>query len=267
MELDMRSDMAQVITDEPRRGGRIKSPKGEKRDWNRIPDDEKPYKERGNVRRKWIESYSNKEFGEHLGPLRRFALSCEGRNWDDVYSEICKCIDKGNVTQKHIFTHLYQYIERKVIIKNGIPYLGEYPFTPINSRYNTVVYVDPETKIIKRAAEYRRKKKVSFDYTPIETGWLDKNTFYMVKDSIWYACWLKEVPPPREVDWEKEYLRVLGWKRKVYDYVDDQFLGMRIQANDSLLFATYHRRGFYCYKKLQLNKREIRRIKKAYGKI
>lgn len=252
----MREDMAKVITERPRSGGGIKAPKGENRRWNKIPDDEKPYKERGGVRFKWKARWQDeKEFGEHLGPLKRFALSCVGRKWDDVYSEVCKYIDKGNVVQNHILTHLYQFIERNVTMIDGKPYHSDYPFTPIAGSYY-VTYVNPDTGIIECSPsrkKYRRKQRRRVDVIKIT-----EDRFYM-KDSngIWYECWTKPTPPPY-IPWSYTSQD----KIKVQPIIYDCFLRAKLRANDYHLAETYGRKGIYCYKKLQLNKREIRRLTK-----
>src|SRR5207244_2148033 len=64
----------------------------------------------------------DKYFNEHLGPLRRFLHSNVGRPWDKVYSEICQHVDRGNVVQKHILTHLFEYVIVDVEMIDGEPY-------------------------------------------------------------------------------------------------------------------------------------------------
>jgi len=66
-----------------------------------------------------------KAFNEHLGPLRRFLDANVGRPWDKVYSEICKYVDRGNVVQKHILTHLFDYVVTNVILIDGKPCRGK----------------------------------------------------------------------------------------------------------------------------------------------
>lgn len=259
----MREDMAKVITEEPRRGTRFKDRKGWKRKENRIPDDEKPSRERGNLRFKWTGAwYDHKEFGEHLGPLKRFALSCEGRNWDDVYSEICQCIDKGSVTQRHILTHLYQYITVNCKIINGVICENEHPFNPVEYSYGAVVYVDPQTKIIKRLPT-RKKRRYKQEKRTGVIG-IEPGHFYVQDgDSIWYECWLKEVPPPYIYKYPALYRKNYSFETKIYPTVYDCFLKQLLRGNDYHLKEAYGISGWYCYKKLQLNKREIRRLTKT----
>lgn len=254
----MRSDMAKVITDEPRHGPRYKDRKGTHRDWDRIPEEDKPYKERGNLRFKWMTNWAdNKEFGEHLGPLKRFAISCVGKKWDDVYSEVCKYIDKGNVTQNHILTHLYQYIAVKCKLVNNIVCYNEAPYHPVSARYGAVVYVDPETNIVKRIPDKPKRRRNKKTVNVIKLS----DDRYHIKDKtgIWYECWMKPCPEPyieyREYGWASS---VRKFKTKIYPKVYDVIKKCLVDGQSK------HTNGKYCYKKLQLNKREIRRLLKKH---
>src|SRR6266404_1978920 len=82
----MRSDMKKVVTERPRGGGGVKTPKGEKRDWQRHAVEDLPKRER--IRAKWDHTNGGKYFTDVLGPLYRFLLKQAGRPWDNVYSEI-----------------------------------------------------------------------------------------------------------------------------------------------------------------------------------
>ena len=77
---------------------------------------------RGNVGRSHLHT---KFFNEHLSPLRRFLDSNVGRPWDKVYSEICRHVDRGNVVQKHILTHLFDYVVVDTVLIDGEPCRGQ----------------------------------------------------------------------------------------------------------------------------------------------
>jgi hypothetical protein len=78
--------------------------------------------------RKWDE---RKQLNEYLKPLVRYLVKNCGRPWDKVYSEICENMDRRGIVQDHIFQHLFDYVERKPIFKDGKPhrtgYGGLYP--------------------------------------------------------------------------------------------------------------------------------------------
>jgi hypothetical protein len=46
-------------------------------------------------------------------------MSQVGRPWDRVYSDICRYVDRGNVVQKHILTHLYDFVAERAVWDGG----------------------------------------------------------------------------------------------------------------------------------------------------
>lgn len=119
----MRADMAKVLVERPRPGSRegsrpSKSYKKRCRKAMAHPDGA-PARERMKDRYGWT-----RPFNEHLGPLRRYIESQVGRPWDKVYAEICSHIDRGNVVQKHILTHLFEYVVTNVVLIDGEPHHG-----------------------------------------------------------------------------------------------------------------------------------------------
>lgn len=72
------------------------------------------------ARERLYERYANRRFfNENLAPLRRFLHKQVGRPWDKVHAEICERIDRGNVVQKHILTHLTDFVVTRVREENG----------------------------------------------------------------------------------------------------------------------------------------------------
>src|SRR5262245_47249018 len=109
---------------------------------------------------------NRKYFNEHLGPLRRFLNSNVGRPWDKVYSEICQHVDRGNVVQKHILTHLFQYVVTNVILIDGVPCRGEAyarlygePLRTSHSYHQW--YVCPKSGLLRKSKYIPRKRKRS----------------------------------------------------------------------------------------------------------
>jgi len=117
----VRADMGKVLVERPRPGSRGRSRPGkgyEKRSRKGLAaDDGGPTRE--GMKRRY--GHGTKPFNEHLAPLRRFLNSNVGRPWDKVYSEICEHVDRGNVAQKHILTHLFDYVVPTVILIDGRP--------------------------------------------------------------------------------------------------------------------------------------------------
>src|ERR1700728_1507846 len=51
----------------------------------------------------------SKDLSDVLNPLEGYLHKSKGWPWDDVYSEICKNLDRRSVTGLHVFTHLWQF--------------------------------------------------------------------------------------------------------------------------------------------------------------
>ncbi len=117
----MRADMGKVLVERPRlkrRSGDSRPAKGYRKETERAlaagdpPNRERLTKRYGHIR---------KFFNENLAPLRRFLDANVGRPWNKVYSEICQHVDRSNVVQKHVLTHLFDYVVRDTVLVNGEP--------------------------------------------------------------------------------------------------------------------------------------------------
>jgi hypothetical protein len=158
----MRADMGKVLVERPRLGR-----------WN---GDSRPGKGYANQLKKYFAAGNSppsregmkrrhttpKSFNEHLGPLRRFLDSNVGRPWDKVYSEICRYVDRGNVVQNHILTHLFQYVVTNVVLIDGKPCRGETsarlygePLRTSNSYHQW--YVCPKSGLLRKSRFVRRR--------------------------------------------------------------------------------------------------------------
>jgi hypothetical protein len=159
----MRADMGKVLVERPRPGSREGSrpQKGyRKRLRKEFESGDPPARERMTHR-----SGGTRFFNEHLAPLRRFLNSNVGRPWDKVYSEICKHVDRGNVVQKHILTHLSDYVVTNVILIDGQPCRGEayarlYGEPLRITHWRDQWYVCPKSGLLKRSRyiPYGRKR-------------------------------------------------------------------------------------------------------------
>jgi hypothetical protein len=147
--------MAKVLVERPRGGDRWAG-KGYLKDLQRTPVEEMRSREgikaraRGN--RKW--------FSDHLGPLRRFLLSNVGRPWDLVYSEICRGTRARFPVREHFLIHVYQYVEAKVVLVDGVPCRGDgwgYG-TPLTNYANQYLYVCPKSGLLKKVPGRRKTR-------------------------------------------------------------------------------------------------------------
>jgi hypothetical protein len=122
----MRADMGKVLVERPRLGrwrGASRPGKGYRDQLKKCLDAGDPPPQREGIKRRY--GSGTKSFNEHLGPLRRFLEANIGRPWDKVYSEICQHVDRGNVVQKHILTHLFQYVTVHTVLIEGEPCRGK----------------------------------------------------------------------------------------------------------------------------------------------
>ena len=91
----MRSDMAKVVTERPRRGHGNPSKKWGRRLRKHEYDAEDHGPTRAAIARRHQYGWNAKEFSDLLGPLRRYLHKQVGRPWDKVWSEItrwrCSC--------------------------------------------------------------------------------------------------------------------------------------------------------------------------------
>jgi hypothetical protein len=252
----MRSDMAKVLCEEPRRGMRVKERKGYKRELARTPLEDQSVKERGNLYQRWHAKWGDgKEFGEHLNPLKRFILSSCGRPWNEVYSEIRKVVKPGNVVNNHLYTHLYGYVTVNVVEKDGEFY------DPVSSKYGksriyTPTFVHPETGILTRTP--KRKRTARRRQRTERVIRINENTAYASeKKGIWYEC--KLISLSKEKIKKRHYF---SSRKNCFIYTEsylsyyDIFLKRHINFSDGF----WRSPPAYCVSKRQMNKREIKKI-------
>ena len=161
----MRADMAKVLVERPRPGSRdgsrpVKGYRKQLRKAMTGPDG--PVAREGmTVRHRGHERF----FNENLAPLKRFVESRAGRPWDQVYAEICERIDRGNVVQKHILTHLDDFVLTQVILIDGRACHGDDRYSwghqygrPLEEvHFRQSCYVCPKTGLLKRIPARRRR--------------------------------------------------------------------------------------------------------------
>jgi hypothetical protein len=261
----MRSDMVRVLCEEPRSGMRTKDRKGRKRAEHRIPDDEKPCKEKGNLRSRWTSDYyDHKEFGDHIAPLRRFVLSCVGRKWDEVYSEIRKVVPYTGVVNQHLYSHLFQYVATKVYIEQGRVYSAI-----DNRRYSSgspiyqPTYVHPETGILCKNPELDAPRKKKTEVKNYVKGNNEKQLFVRdVKTGLWWECTLAHCLPGEQAKRQFLYSRAGAFFYYTrYPETFDVLLRQNVHQGSRVLMDYYGSYGLYCIKTRQLNKREIKKLR------
>ena len=264
----MRPDMGKVVCEHPRRGGGYKQPKGYYKKLNHIPPEEHPKRE--SIRKKWIAGYDGKDFTDVLGPLRGYVHSVIGKHIDKVYSEIKKALPGDNMSVRHVIGHLWQFLERKVIIVDGKPCHSEMRFyyrrregmdyIPIEYHgFGPIAYVDPRDGVIKRAPKPPKPKP---EKKPKTRHWEGDRLFHKI-DGIWYEC---EYRPYRVTKIPNSYGRygrysstesLIALELPGTDVVLKESVGLLSSYN---LTHTHGRSGIYASKKTQISSREIKRL-------
>lgn len=172
-----------------------------------------------------------KEFNDNLGPLERFLMSCAGRPWNDVWSEIRRTCDHRNVRDQHLIEHAYNMVDfmdqpRRYWRRddNGIPY-GLY--------------------VLDGILLYNPRKKYKYE-RPIDPNsrYID-GKHYVKRDDVWYEVIYREI----------ESVRNSYGFCSFYDILEKESI---ICFNAAQMERRYP--GGYPWKKRQLNKKEKKRL-------
>lgn len=252
----MRKDMKKVITEAPRRHdwGNAKGRHKDKFQMDELPMTVPMSKDGFGFHKK------TKEFSDHLGPLHRFIHSRVGKPWNKVYSEICENIKPTTTVQKHVLDHVKWMVETKTFIgEDGEIYSKSYngQIWSIGTYSGREFYVHPTTGILcvaeTRSHKYKRKEP---DWRKVISDELQLHRI----DGIWYEVWLRKFPV-----YEKKvpsfypgimntvYEGSMGLKDAAYD------LPVFSVGNVSFLEEKYGKRGWFCYKKVQLNSKSLKK--------
>ncbi len=108
-------------------------------------------------------NWVRKELNENLAPLRRFLYKQVGRPWNKIYAELHEHIKVTSAVQAHILQHVDGYVERNVMMINGVPHTVSYGgLRKLGSYRNDSLYVDPTTgilRVLKHEGNKTEKKK------------------------------------------------------------------------------------------------------------
>lgn len=175
----MRWDMNEVIVEVARSGGEGK--RGDKFFKQRYGEDREEFGGRQPMGPGWNPDRKNQ--GDKLQPLRRFLRSRVGRQWDEVFSEICEVNDKRSMLGFHLLTHLAQMVEAHGI-KNRSQHFPE------------DFYEDQNGVLRERHKErtYWARHRKQRANAPIERILLSDGWRYQWLEGFWYRMKEEEVP-------------------------------------------------------------------------
>ncbi len=150
----MRKDMAKVIVERERRGGRgpARRPPWEK---NADPDD-LPTKE--GMRRRHAFGGDRKQLNENLSPLKRYLRAQVGRPWNVVYRDISAHISPASAVQQHVRVHLWDFVHRHVTICRDGEVITRARFGWPRRLFCGDLYVHPRTGILSAVKPWRRHR-------------------------------------------------------------------------------------------------------------
>jgi hypothetical protein len=214
----MRSDMAKVVTEAPRRGHGSPSAKTARR-LNRDEIEAEVGDEADGVAplhvtrrataatvkrvkasRHGQYGWNAKEFSDVLGPLRKYLRKQVGRPWDKVYSELSQTLDKRSLTGLHIWDHIKSEVNTHTRLapdgKTVYPkatrfsYADDYPVDGL--------YVHPTTGLLRYAP---RRRYTGRPPAPVVVVKLDNLNELRRIDGIWYDCEYRTVTEHVPASW------------------------------------------------------------------
>lgn len=183
----MRSDMAQVIVERPRRGHRLGYPRGFlarfARDLESAPS-----------RESMGRGYGQKGLNENLAPLVRFLRSRVGRPWSAVFSEISERISVSSAVQKHVVDHLRDFVSVRTWEADGAIWTleGWSGVQRVEARgRHAQFYVCPRTGLLLEAPRRRPQPPKPDPDRRI----LDRSTELRRLAGVWYLVQLADTNP------------------------------------------------------------------------
>lgn len=179
----MRADMAKVIVEQPRWGSSLASKKpGYRRSLQRCDVADLPRKEPLAGRWRGMQ----RAFGDHLSPLRRFLHSQVGRPWNKVHQDLCEHVSFDNAVQKHVLTHVFDYVILHVTLLDGTPH-GRRNFGLQRRLEVGQMYVCPQSGLLKIVKPGKRRHP----NTRFNVGALRQ---YQFREGTWWELTLRKIP-------------------------------------------------------------------------
>ncbi|MDY6786220.1 MAG: hypothetical protein SW833_27350 [Cyanobacteriota bacterium] len=245
-----------IVIERPRSGMRISSRriKGHKKELGRITKEAtidgllQPYLIKTRNR--------TKSFSDHISPLYRWLRSKVGQPWDKVYGELCWKLDSTTLSGQHILSHVWGFVERHVVIIDGIPYQKDRQNHALNGWRNQL-YVHPETGILCLAPKRKKAKSQPCDNIA-NIVQVDPLHQYRKLDGVWYFVTFGSVLY-KEVANDILPHKELTYFKKI---VKDVLLNQELSYN-----SAYREYGspIYARHKRHATKKEIKKIKQRRG--
>ena len=218
----MRPDMGKCVIERPRRGSRT-ARSAKARDYGKILHYVDGIEYEGPTRlpvtskqEGYFKKLGDKDFTDVLGPLHNYLRRSCGRPWNDVYSEIARTLGRsGSWGVRHIMDahldvalHTYRGVDGNVWIcdKHGVHKVGGFFYD---------FYVEPETGILREAANYRKWRSVARQKEatkPPEFIPIDDGKEYRRINGIWYFHEFSRVEVKKPVFFRGA---IISWRSEV----------------------------------------------------
>lgn len=257
----MRPDMSQVLIERPRWAHAARYPRAYVR--NKTDDGERgrnplPTETWGPPRERMGGFYGDKEFSDHLGPLRRFLQSRVGRPWSKVKSEMAEQLRVTSTVQRHVMEHVRDYVwERTWFDDDGVMWGVDRYGRPdrVVSWSRPRFFVHPRSGLLERMPTSRPRKTNAPPDPNVRTIVADRFQHRRV-NGIWFEVELAPLPESAHRSWR------LG--PPVWDVAARREVRRRMSTfGDPEPMAVEWRRGFYARAMRQLSKRELRAVRAA----
>ena len=227
----------EILIERPRCGLKISAKKltGYKKALKKITDEAsedgllQPY-----LLKTWKRS---KYFSDNLAPLHGWLKSKVGQPWNDVYSELCQRLKRDTVTGRHVFLHLWDFVERDVAIIDGVPYQKNNRKYPLHRWWRHEFFVHPDTGLLCRVKDDRTQNKNN-SVGEGDRLKIDDYHEYQKLNDLWYLVTFEDIPQTSIVTVTDAILKV----------------------------PVYRRYGVYAVHKKQCNKKEIKFINQQLAK-
>jgi len=178
----MRIDMAKVIVERPRWGSDLPSKKkGYRKSLQKSDVADLP--RTGPLPGRW--RGRQKSLNEHLGPMHRFLRSQVGRPWNKVHQDLCEHVSFDNAVQKHVLTHVFDFVTLHVTLVDGRPH-GRRHYGPRHRLEPGQMYVCPKTGLLKIVRPLKPKAPTKYCL-----GALRQLHF---RDGFWWELRLRKLP-------------------------------------------------------------------------
>ena len=235
----MREDATKLLCLRPRQGGNWGEGKKHNRRKERWDNNPENAPSKASMKKYHVLHYGGKQLSEYFPAIMGFLAKAVGRHWDKVYSEICARCDKRSAIGIHMFQHLFNWVERYVVMVDGKPhYIRSFSWdkeglVPLVQRPgHTQLYVHPKTGVLLRAPQEKRVK-VQKPKVVVKLGALKE---FRKRNGIWYY-----------VEWAAKPDRHGKWDDVVYMHTKNEV-------------GPFEMKKVVYYKKLhQLSSKELRR--------